>query len=146
MNRYVNVSTAARLAGVSRGNIQKRIRAGELSTFEGKVSEEELTRVYPQVEIEDNAVLERMDRIQRNAINKNLPNETPKEQVVAGELDRLRLELADANAEIQRYRELVLTLKQRLTEIQDEDDCTRRQKLILQALIRWMLTKIEQQA
>lgn len=146
MNRYLNVSTAARLAGVSRSSIQKRIRAGELSTFEGQVSEEDLTRVYPQIELEDNAVLERMNRIQRNAINKKLPSEMPNEQVMARELDRLRLELADANAEIRRYRELVLTLKQRLTEIQDEDDCTRRQKLVLQALIRWMLARIEQQA
>jgi CDP-4-dehydro-6-deoxyglucose reductase len=145
MNLYLNVSTAARLAGVSRSSIQKKIRAGELSTFEGKVSEEDLTRVYPQLELEDNAVLERMNRIQRNAVNKNFPNEIPKEQVMARELDRLRLELADAHAEIQRYHELVLTLKRRLTDIQDEDDCTRRQKLVLQALIRWMLAKIEQQ-
>ena len=144
MIRFLNVSTAARLVGVSRTSIQERIRAGELSTFEGKVSAEDLMRIYPQVELEDNTVLERMSRIQRNAINKNLPNELPNERIMAGELDRLRLELADARAEIRRYQDFVLKLKRRLLDIQEEGDCSRHQKLSLQALIGWIAKKTDQ--
>lgn len=146
MNRYLSVSTAARMAGVSRKHIQKKIRKGKLSTFEGQVSVSDLILAYPNIELEDTTILERMSRIRQNAIHKTLEGDRPKEQLMVAELDRLRLELADTKEEIRRYHELVLTLKQRLVEIQDEDDCTRRQKLVLQALVSWMLRKIEQRS
>ncbi|MEN8128621.1 MAG: hypothetical protein ABFS45_00215 [Pseudomonadota bacterium] len=146
MNCYLSVSTAAKMAGVSRSHIQKKIRKGKLSTFEGKVSVSDLILAYPDIELEDTTVLERMSRIQRNATHKTLEIDCPKEQLMAAELGRLRLELADSKAEIQRYHKLVLGLKQRLMDIQEEDDCTRRQRLVLQALISWMLQKVEQQA
>lgn len=145
MNRYLSVSTAARMAGVSRNHIQKKIRKGKLSTFEGQVSVSDLMLAYPDIELEDTTVLERMSRIQQNAINKTLESNRPKELLMMAELDRLRLELNDAKAEIQHYHKLILSLKQRLVDIQEEDDCTRRQRLVLQALIGWILKKVEQQ-
>ncbi len=145
MNCYLSVSTAARMASVSRSHIQKKIRKGKLCTFEGQVSVSDLILAYPDIELEDTTVLERMSRIQQNAIHKTLDSDCPEEQLMAAELDRLRLELNDAKDEIQRYHKLVLSLKQRLMEIQEEDDCTRRQRLVLQALISWMLQKVEQQ-
>jgi CDP-4-dehydro-6-deoxyglucose reductase len=145
MDKYLNVATAARLAGVSRSSIQKKIKKGELSTFEGKVYVCDLLDVYPELKLEDTAVLERMSRIQLNAVNKGIPNKLPKEHQMAAELNRLRTELADARAEIRRFHELVMSLKQRLMDIQEEDDCSRKQKLVLQALIGWMLRKIDQQ-
>lgn len=145
MEKYLNVAKAAKLAGVSRSSIQKKIKSGELSTFEGMVYVCDLLDVYPDLKLEDTTVLERMSRIQLNAISKSIPNEPPKAQQMSNELNRLRLELADAKAEILRYHELVMALKQRLVDIQEEDDCSRKQKLVLQALISWMLKKIEQQ-
>lgn len=145
MNRYLSVSTAARMAGVSRNHIQKKIRKGKLSTFEGQVSVSDLILAYPDIELEDTTILERMSRIRQNAIHKTPEIDRPKEQLMAAELDRLRLELADSKAEIQHYHKLVLGLKQRLMDIQEGDDCTRRQRLVLQALISWMLKKVEQQ-
>jgi CDP-4-dehydro-6-deoxyglucose reductase len=145
MEKYLNVATAARLAGVSRSNIQKKIKKGKLSTFEGKVYVCDLIDAYPDLKLEDTAVLERMSRIRLNAVNKGIPNQLPKEHQMAAELNRLRTELADARAENRRFHELVMSLKQRLIDIQEEDDCSRKQKLVLQALIGWMLRKIEQQ-
>lgn len=55
-NRHLSLSMAARLVGVKRVALQKRIQAGEISTFEGALSLQELLKAYPQTELEDNTV------------------------------------------------------------------------------------------
>ena len=59
MSQLLTLSRAARLIGVRRGALQSKIRSGELATFEGMVSAEDLQRAYPQARLEDNAGLER---------------------------------------------------------------------------------------
>jgi len=48
MPRLITLSRAARLVGVKRGVLQKRIREGELRTFEGELLLSELLHAYPQ--------------------------------------------------------------------------------------------------
>lgn len=146
MNRFLSVAKAARIAGVSRGTIQKEIRDGTLPTFEGKVSEHDLKTVYPEIKLEDEAVLERMARLQHNALFKQPNGGQDKQRDLVEEVNRLQVQLADARATIAHHRKLIHSLKQRLTALQDADDCTRQQKLVLQALIRWMLTHLERRA
>jgi CDP-4-dehydro-6-deoxyglucose reductase len=67
MPRYLTLSRAARLVGVRRGALQSKIRSGELAAFEGMVSEEELSRAYPEAHLEDNAFLERLEAIKEAA-------------------------------------------------------------------------------
>ncbi len=143
MTRLLSVSKAARLAGVSRSTIQREIRNGKLATFEGKVSIADLKVIYPTIELEDAAVLERMARIQQNAISKLKNAPISEQRVLAEDVERLRLELDDAYATIDKYRRLVLTLKQRLIDIQQADDCTRQQRLVLQALVTWLRSQME---
>ncbi len=140
--RYLNVAMAARLAGVSRGEIQREIRAGRLKTFEGMVSEEDLRAVYPDIELEDSAVIERMQAIKDAALFKYADSEQSDEQALREEVNRLRAQLSEARVELGRYRNLVLALKERLEEIQQSEDCTRQQKLVLQALVGWMLARM----
>jgi CDP-4-dehydro-6-deoxyglucose reductase len=143
MERLLSVAKAARLAGVSRRTIQKEIQSGTLATFEGKVSIADLIRVYPEIEVEDSAMLERLSRIQANAVHKKPVFDLPNEQRLAGEVDRLRLELADAKAEIRRYQDLLRALQNRLIAIKEAHECSRQQKLIIQALLRWMLNRLD---
>lgn len=70
MPRLLTLSRAARLVGVPRGVLQKRIQAGELTSFEGKVDMDELTQAYPQAQFEDNADLERLERIVETALRR----------------------------------------------------------------------------
>jgi CDP-4-dehydro-6-deoxyglucose reductase len=143
MERLLSVAKAARLAGVSRSTIQKEIQIGTLATFEGKVSIADLIKVYPEIKVEDSAMLERLSRIQADAAHKKSVFDLPNERRLAGEVDRLRLELADAKAEIRRYRDLLRALKNRLIAIKDAHECSRQQKLIIQALLRWMLNRLD---
>jgi CDP-4-dehydro-6-deoxyglucose reductase len=143
--RYLNVAMAARLAGVSRAEIQREIRAGRLKTFEGMVSVDDLRAVYPDIELEDNSVIERVQAIKDAALFKYADSEQSDEQALREEVNRLRAQLSEARVELGRYRNLVLALKERLEQMQQSEDCTRQQKLVLQALVGWMLTRMRRQ-
>lgn len=67
MSRYLSLSRAARLAGVSRGDLQDKIRTLALPTFEGQVAIEDLLRAYPDLDLERNPMLERVTRIKAEA-------------------------------------------------------------------------------
>lgn len=71
MTQLLSVSRAARLAGVTRSDLQKRIRRGEITTFEGEVAVSDLLRVYPEVTLEQSGDLERVERIKANALPKS---------------------------------------------------------------------------
>jgi CDP-4-dehydro-6-deoxyglucose reductase len=142
MERYLSVSRAARLAGVSRGEIQRRIRAGDLETFEGEVSVSALQSVYPQVRPEEDRVLERVSRLQINAVHKMPLDDLPREAVLIEQIERLRRQLDDERAEKEYYKGVVVNLKDRMVELQE--GCDRQQRAMLQALVNWMLRKLEQ--
>jgi CDP-4-dehydro-6-deoxyglucose reductase len=71
MTLLLSLSRAARLAGVTRSELQKRIRHGELSTFEGEITASDLLRIYPEVNLEKSGDLERVERIKANALPRN---------------------------------------------------------------------------
>ena len=62
MPRLLSVSRAARLVGITRGALQKRIRQGDLQSFEGEVSLDDLADVYPNLQLEDKSLREKMDQ------------------------------------------------------------------------------------
>ncbi len=67
MPQLLSLSRAARLAGVSRGELQKRIRKEDAKTFEGKLSVDILLELYPHIDMETDPVLERVTRIRAEA-------------------------------------------------------------------------------
>lgn len=140
----LSLSRAARLAGVSRGQIQKAIREGRLITFEGCVRLSDLTRVYPQVQtaLDENQELERAERLKEAALSKIQPEQLPETLMQAEEINKLRVRLSDAQAEIRAYKDLVHQLHGRLTDLQEH--CTRGQRLMVQALVRWMLSRLDE--
>jgi CDP-4-dehydro-6-deoxyglucose reductase, E3 len=141
MSGLVSVSRAARLAGVSRAEIQEIIRTGRLIAFEGMVKLEALLAVYPGVRPDDDAEIERSLRLQEEALGKYQSEQVSDAIQLRHELNRLRVQLADAKAQASEYRELVCQLHARLIDMQDH--CTRRQRLMLQAMISWILSRLE---
>ena len=67
MPNLLSLSRAARLAGVSRGELQKKIRQEDAKTFEGKVTVDVLLELYPHIDMEKDPVLERVHRIRSEA-------------------------------------------------------------------------------
>ncbi len=91
----LSLSRAARLAGVTRTEIQRRIRTGDLPTFEGSVTVRDLLKVYPDLVLEREDALARVERIKALALpSRQLDAVIPPPQVLVGRLRALSEALA----------------------------------------------------
>lgn len=136
MARYITLSKAARLVGVKRGTLQKRIRAGELSTFEGELDVEELLRAYPDTQMEDNTMIERVERFMEEAFAKAMRHESEALDVhtLARRVSLLGQELAAAKTEIHRYNALMEQIKQAIAGLQGGSEVNAFKSWFVQAL------------
>lgn len=115
MSQLLTLSRAARLVGIARGALQKRIKDGELPTFEGMVAPDDLLRVYPQAHLEDNTLLEHLMHIKDSAFARRVRERVlPDPEVLAVRLAELAHELANARAQLARYRAVSSECEQRL--------------------------------
>lgn len=116
MAQWVTVWRAAQLVGVSRGVLQQRVRSGELELGDGgMVSTEMLLRLYPQAELEQTGMLERVVRIKDDAFGRRVRERLlPSQEVLAQRLFRQGQELADVQRHLQRYHALVIALRESL--------------------------------
>ena len=103
--QLLSLTRAARLVGVSRGALQKKIKKGDLPTFEGMVKPEDLLRAYPDTQLEDNAVLERFTHIKEEAFTLRVRERLlPEPEVLAERLAGLGKELARTQGLVERYK------------------------------------------
>jgi len=115
MSQLLTLSRAARLIGVRRGALQSRIRSGELATFEGMVSAEDLQRAYPQAKLEDNSGLERLERIKDAAYAQRMRERLlPNAEVLAARLTAMSTERGQVEARLEHYRAIVEELQGKL--------------------------------
>jgi len=61
------LSRAARLAGVTRSELQKKLRDNDIETFEGKLTVSNLLAIYPDADLESDPVFERVQQIKADA-------------------------------------------------------------------------------
>jgi CDP-4-dehydro-6-deoxyglucose reductase len=117
MPRLLTVSRAARLVGVSRGKLQQQIQDGELPSFEGKVDIDDLTRAYPQVELEDNAMLEKIEDIIDNALKRARGEKLRK--LISPDLSTLAARVASLSKELARIKQQNQFLCEVLSDTQE---------------------------
>ena len=70
MPRLVSLSRAAKLVGLSRGALQKRVHDRELESFEGQVSLDDIEKMFPDAKLEDNHIIEELEKIVEQALKK----------------------------------------------------------------------------
>jgi len=122
MAQWLSVWRAAKLAGVPRGALQQRVRAGEIEESDGHVSMQALVALYPELQIEASGLAERVAQIRDESFGKRVRERLlPSQEVLARRLFRQSQELADAQRHLQRYHELVVHLRDRLHVGADED-------------------------
>ena len=126
MPRLITLSRAARLVGVKRGALQNKIQQGELRTFEGELLLSELLHAYPQTRVEDTTMLERVENIMEQAVNKIVrPDEdTPDSNTLAARILALSEELAQARQEARRHSKLVDGVRRKLEELGADSEQT----------------------
>jgi len=132
MTQLLSLSRAARLAGVTRSELQKRIRRGELTTFEGEIAATDLLRIYPQVNLEHSGDLERVERIKANALPRSHQEEgaLPSVQVLIARLKSLSQVLVQKAAALETVQAMLAELDARLAAMAESADpntavCTR---------------------
>ncbi|MBT8428700.1 MAG: 2Fe-2S iron-sulfur cluster binding domain-containing protein [Gammaproteobacteria bacterium] len=124
MSQLLTLSRAARLAGVSRGELQKRIRKLAFETFEGKIAVEDLLRAYPDVDIDYDPVLERVARIKANTRPKSRYTDhwMPEPDVLMARLHDFQHVLTRTKSTLNSMEELLAEVTEQLQSMADSDD------------------------
>ncbi|OQW93765.1 MAG: hypothetical protein BWK79_09435 [Beggiatoa sp. IS2] len=145
MSQFLTLSRAARVVSVTRAALQKKIRSGELTTFEGQVAITELLRVYPETHLDDNLMLERVEAIKRNARPKREPEPSvlPSPEVLEVRLRAVSQEFIKANAQCHRSVHLLNALVDQLKDLEKEEDLNLR--VSVRALYIWLVNEMQQQ-
>jgi CDP-4-dehydro-6-deoxyglucose reductase len=117
MSHQVTVWRAAQLLGVARGVLQQQVRDGLLDTNEGLVSTDALLSLYPDAQLEESGLLERVQQIRDEAFGKRVRERLlPNQEVLAQRLFAQSQDLVDARRHVQRYHALVIALQTRSRE------------------------------
>ena len=120
MPQLLPVFRAARLAGVSRQTLQKKIHDGELATFEGMIAPEDLIRLYPQINLTKDTEFERVSRIKQQAFARRVRERLlPDAEVLARRLNDVGHELAQAQTRLRQHQVMFDMIRQRLDDIKD---------------------------
>ncbi len=135
-SNVLTVAKAAKVLGISRQEIQQKIQSGELETFEGKVTLEQLTEVFPTAaRVETSAVLERMRFIKDNAYaNRVQTAHIPDAYTLMGQVQKLRMELRIAREQRLAHLRLIHELTHALQEMQES--CDSQQRVLVGNLLR----------
>ena len=141
MPRLLTLSLAARLVGVRRGALQSKIRSGELAAFEGMVSAEDLLRSYPDVALEDNAALEKIEAIKDDAFTRRMRERLlPSSEVLVARLGEMSRERSRIEAQLAHYRALVEQVRAKLRDPVDPADST---PVSAAELLAWIRNRVD---
>lgn len=141
MSRLLTLTRAARLVGVTRGALQKKIVGGELETFEGMVSPVDLLRAYPETRLDDSTVMERFTQIKDNAFSLRVRERIlPDPDVLLARLTALGKELSLLKSQMARYQDTLSQLDERIDGMERDDAHLRP---AFTALRSWMRAELE---
>ncbi len=117
MTHHLSVWRAAQLLGVARGVLQQQVREGSLVLSDGLVPIDELLRLYPEAQLEESGLLERVAQIRDEAFGKRVRERLmPSQEVLAQRLFAQTQELADVRKHLQHYHRLVVELQKKARE------------------------------
>ena len=115
MSQWLTLSRAAHLLGISRVALQKRIREGELPSFDGMVAADDLQRSWPELDLEESGSFEKTRAIREDAFARRLRERLlPSQEALAQRLFVQGQELAELQRTLTRYHALFEALRARL--------------------------------
>lgn len=141
MGRFVTVSKAAALVGVSSRDIQYEIDRGQLPSVRGMVHIDDLTELHPGVTAEQADMVSWVSKIKdsslKNATEK-LDHELTKSEL-RHMLTKARTEIAYSRDKIETYEGLLSEIRYSLKVLQK----TSMQPNKIQSLISWIDQKLQ---
>ncbi|MDH3635650.1 MAG: 2Fe-2S iron-sulfur cluster-binding protein [Gammaproteobacteria bacterium] len=124
MAKRISLSRAARLVGVKRGVLQQKIRAGELQTFEGDIVLSDLLHAYPNAQVEDSSMLERVEQIieQATFINPDSIARKPDNVALTARIMSLSEDLSRQKRLLGRYQRFTDELRSEIGRLATQPD------------------------
>lgn len=127
MPRLVSLSRAAKLVGLSRGALQKRVHDLELESFEGQVSLDDIERIFPDAELEDNHIIEDLEKIVEQALKKAHGAKlakllAPDTHTLAARLKTITKEHAHSKSQVKEFIHLFSELQSQINQLAETSD------------------------
>ena len=118
MSQLLSLSRAARLVGVNRSELQKRVKLGELEAFDGMVSIDNLLAAYPRAQLENNTEYSRVLLIKEKAFGKRVfERYMPDVETLATRVNELSRELTLSQTQVKQF---IVPLKLILIKIMEK--------------------------
>ena len=122
MPRLVSLSRAAKLVGLSRGALQKRVHDLELKSFEGQVNLDDIEKLFPDAELEDNHIIEDLEKIVEQALKKAHGAKlakllAPDPHTLAARLQSITKEHAHSKSQVKDFLELFSELQSQISRL-----------------------------
>ena len=125
MSEMLSLTRAAKLIGVARAELQKKIRCGEMASHDGMVSIEALLGCYPDAQLEDSAESRRVAQIKERAFGKRVfERALPDAEVLAARVTELSKTLANSQAQLKQFGGLLDKLWEKIVEIESRPGIT----------------------
>ena len=116
--QLITFSRAARLIGVVRGELQKKVQQGDLHAFDGMVNIDDLLLAYPRAQLDDDVEYRRVSQIKEKAFGKRIYERAmPDVDTLAARVTELSKELAISQSQVRQFRHLLDRLHDKLKEI-----------------------------
>ncbi len=142
MPQQLALSRAAKLIGISRATLQKRIKDGGLHSFDGTISTDELLQLYPDLKLEESGLFEQTRKIKEEAFRRRIMDHAlPAKEVLAERLFEQGMELNDIKQHLQHYHTLVVGLQDRIHELAESSPAA---KSTLDKLDQWLERELRQ--
>jgi CDP-4-dehydro-6-deoxyglucose reductase len=124
MSDTLTLSRAARLANVSRGDLQSRLKQLDIETFEGQIDISDLLQAYPQIDLDADPTLERLAVIREDAFAKRgrKDSQLPDAEVLMARLQDFQTTLTRTKSSLNVADQALRDVHQGLSEALTGDD------------------------
>lgn len=144
MPRLVSLSRAAKLVGLSRGALQKRVHDLELKSFEGQVSLDDIEKLFPDAELEDNHLIEDLEKIIENSLQKARGAKlaqllAPDAQTLTSRLHAISQEYSKSKAQVKDLSQIFTELQSQLLQLSK----TSNKSYLFEDLSNWLTDSVE---
>lgn len=130
MSQWLTLSRAAHLIGVPRATLQKMIAEGQLPAFDGQVSAEDLTRLFPTVRLEEAGAFERITQIKEQAFGRRVRERLlPNQEVLAQRLAAQSEELEEVRRTLAHYHDLLEALREKIETLAHQSPAAQLEEL-----------------
>lgn len=122
MARHLSLSQAARLIGITRKDIQKKIQDNELRVMEGTVLFDDLRKAYPDAQFEDNTMLEKTQKLMQDAVYKmsKAEHEGARIEALSKRVYKLNQSLAKEQARAEYFEQILNHLRQQFVKVSQQ--------------------------